>query len=124
YVRDLESGEYWSAGHQPTCVPADVYEVVFSIDKAVFRRIDNDIETTMEVAVTSERDLEVRRITLHNLDTAPRELELTSYVELSLYHHSADVAHPAFGKLFLETEWLPGSHALICRRRPREASQQ
>ena len=30
-----------------------------------------------------------------------------------------DLAHPAFGKLFVETEYLPESAALLCRRRPR-----
>ena len=31
------------------------------------------------------------------------------------------IAHPAFGKLFVETEYLPESAALICHRRPRAA---
>ena len=34
-----------------------------------------------------------------------------------------DAAHPAFGKLFLETELLPGSGALLCRRRPRNEDE-
>ena len=51
----------------------------------------------------------------------PRELELTSYLEPVLCGHAADLAHPAFGKLFLETEHLAGSDALLCRRRPRSA---
>ncbi|MGE5715068.1 MAG: GH36-type glycosyl hydrolase domain-containing protein, partial [Acidobacteriota bacterium] len=32
---------------------------------------------------------------------------------------SEDVAHPAFGKLFIETEWVQESAALLVRRRPR-----
>ena len=34
-----------------------------------------------------------------------------------------DLAHPAFGKLFVETEYLPERHALLCRRRPRAADE-
>ena len=34
-----------------------------------------------------------------------------------------DLAHPAFGKLFVETEYLPESRALLCRRRPRAADE-
>src|SRR5262249_13701865 len=51
YVRDLTARHLWSAGHQPTCRHADAYEVLFSIDKAEFRRRDGDVETHVEVAV-------------------------------------------------------------------------
>ena len=79
YVRDLQTGLFWSAGHQPVCRPADAYEVVFSADKALFRRRDGDIETLLEIAVSPEQLAEVRRITLTNHGNHPRELELTSY---------------------------------------------
>src|SRR5262249_25253146 len=32
-------------------------------------------------------------------------------------------AHPVFGKLFLETEFLEAEAALLCRRRPRAATE-
>jgi cyclic beta-1,2-glucan synthetase len=124
YVRDLSSGETWSAGYQPLCRPADHYEVVFATDKAAFRRRDGAVETLLEVTVSPEIPVEVRRVTLTNHDNRPRELELTSYAEVVLLPHRADLAHPAFGKLFLETEWLPESGALLCRRRPRSADQK
>src|SRR5262249_11991324 len=44
--------------------------------------------------------------------------------EVVLGPHAADLAHPAFHKLFLETEWLPATKALLCRRRPRAADQK
>ena len=37
--------------------------------------------------------------------TRPREIELTSYGEIVLAPPEADRAHPAFGNLFVETEW-------------------
>ena len=46
-------------------------------------------------------------------------MELTSYAEIVLAPRRADRAHPAFGKLFLETEWVASSTALLARRRPR-----
>ena len=78
YVRDLQTGLFWSAGHQPVCRQADTYEVVFSADKALFRRRDGDVETLLEIAVSPEQTAEVRRITLTNHGNHPRELELTS----------------------------------------------
>ncbi|WP_422925319.1 GH36-type glycosyl hydrolase domain-containing protein [Singulisphaera sp. PoT] len=124
YVHDLTGGSVWSAGYTPIARPADDYEVTFSSDKAVFRRLDGKIETMMEVAVSTERCAEVRRITIANHDGQPHEIELTSYVELVAGPRAADRAHPAFGKLFLETEWIPGSEALFCHRRPRSAEER
>ncbi len=98
--------------------------MVYSSDKASFRRVDADIESLLEITVSPEQFAEVRRLTLTNRDRQPRELEVTSYAEVVLNPRGADLAHPAFGKLFLETEWLPGSEALLCRRRPRSHDQQ
>ena len=124
YVRDVATGAVWSAAHQPTCKPADHYEAVFSADKVAFRRLDGAIECLTEVTVSPEARAEIRRVTLTNHDTRPRDLEVTSYAEVVLLGHAADTSHPAFGKLFLETEWAEGPEALLCRRRPRQADQQ
>ncbi len=124
YVRDMQTGQVWSAGHQPVCRPADDYEVVFSADKALLRRRDGDIETLLEIAVSPEQLAEVRRVTLSNHGSQPRELELTSYLEPVINGYGIDLAHPAYGKLFLETELLPGSDSLLCRRRPRAGQEQ
>jgi cyclic beta-1,2-glucan synthetase len=124
YIRDVQRGLVWSAGFQPICRPGDAHEVSFAADKATFRRHDADVETLMEVIVSPEQAVEVRRITLTNHGSQPRELELTSYAEVVLAPHGADLAHPAFCKLFLETEWIPGPNALLCRRRLRAADEQ
>jgi cyclic beta-1,2-glucan synthetase len=124
YVHDLRSGLTWSAGHQPLCRPPDEYEVVYSTDKAEFRRTDAGIETHWEIAVSPENAAEVRRLTLTNRNPRPHDLEVTSYAEVVLAPHPADLAHPAFARLFLETEFIPAEEALLCRRRPRAADQK
>jgi cyclic beta-1,2-glucan synthetase len=132
YVRDLRTGRVWSPTRQPALWPgpetgpqqADSYEVVFSADKAEFRRQQDDVEMLLEITVSPENAAEVRRLTLTNHGSRPRDFELTSYAEPVLLPPRADVAHPAFGKLFLETEFLPAEGALLCRRRPRAADQK
>ena len=119
YIRDLDGGRAWSAGRQPLGGGADDYEASLGLDRAVFRRRDAHIETRYEVAVASDADAELRRITVTNHDARPRMLEVTSYVEMALNHRRADQAHPAFAKLFLETEYLAAPPTLLCRRRPR-----
>ena len=124
YVRDPGTGKLWSVGYQPITTPGDSYEVIFSADKAEIRRRDGFIETQMEVAVAPDQDAEIRRLIVFvNHDIRPHTLEVTSYVEIVLNDPRADLAHPAFGKLFLETEWLPQYDALLCRRRPRTTTQ-
>jgi cyclic beta-1,2-glucan synthetase len=123
YIRDLGTGLFWSAGHHPVGRIAEQYEVVYSADKAEFRRLDGPIATHLEVLVSSENPAEIRRLTLTNHDRQVHELELTSYAEIVLEPHPADLVHPAFGKLFLETEWVPQQAALLCRRRPRSPDQ-
>ncbi|MFN7987339.1 MAG: glucoamylase family protein [Thermoanaerobaculia bacterium] len=122
YLRDVHTGEVWSAGHQPVGKEPDAFLVELLAEKAILERRDHEIETRLEVTVSPEDDAEVRRISVTNRSDRPRELELTSYVELALGSLAEDAAHPAFGKLFVETEWLPESTALVARRRPRGAS--
>ena len=63
-------------------------------------------------------------MTLVNISRKSCLLELTTYLELALAPHRADRAHPAFSKLFIETEWLPHCEALLARRRLRAPDEQ
>jgi len=119
YLRDVHTGVVWSAAYQPTAKEPDSYVVEFLAEKAAFERLDYDIATRLEVAVSPGDDAEVRRVSLTNQSDRPREIELTSYVELGLGSVAEDVASPAFGKLFVETEWIAENTALLARRRSR-----
>jgi cellobiose phosphorylase len=78
----------------------------------------------LTVRVARECDAEVRVVTVVNQSDRPRDLDITSYAEVCLNDRRADQAHPAFAKLFLETEFVPASGALFARRRPRAADQK
>ena len=123
YLRDVRSGDVWSATHQPTRHEAEDYRVTFLGEKVTFQQRVGDIASTLEVAVSAEDDIEVRRLSLRNRGLTLREIEITSYVEVALARLDEDLAHPAFGKLFLETEYLPEASALLCGRRKRSADE-
>jgi cyclic beta-1,2-glucan synthetase len=120
YLRDVRSGAVWSAAYHPTAAEPDEYIVEFRPERATFRRHDDQIGTQLDVAVSTEDDVEVRRVTIVNQSTRIREIDVTSYAEIVLAPPADDLAHPAFGKLFLETEYLAGGAALLCHRRPRD----
>ena len=119
FLRDLRSGKVWSAGYQPSGAEPDRYEVAFSEGRAEITRYDGTITTTLEVAVSSEDDAEVRRVSIANLGNDSRDIELTSYAEIVLAPPAADDAHPAFSKLFVETEFAAEVGALLATRRRR-----
>jgi cyclic beta-1,2-glucan glucanotransferase len=119
YLRDVRSGAVWSAAFLPTAKEPEEYLVSFLPEKATFRRRDEDIATQLDVAVSNEDDVEVRRLAVTNHSDRPREIEITSYAEIVLAPPADDLSHPALGKLFIETEYLAGSAALLCHRRAR-----
>ncbi|MEO5581010.1 MAG: glucoamylase family protein [Gemmatimonadaceae bacterium] len=121
YVKDVTTGRVWSAAHQPVCAEPQWYKVFFASDRATFYRRDGDIETQMEIAVASDDAAEVRKITIFNRSGETHEIELTSYSEVVIAPPDSDRAHPAFGNLFVQTEWLPASAAILAMRRPRSA---
>jgi cellobiose phosphorylase len=123
YLRDPWSGEVWSPTYQPTCREADEYEAVFELDKATFRRRDGGLETQLQVVVSPEDDVEVRRLSITNRGDRPREVEVTSYAEIVLASPADDLAHPAFAKLFVETEYDGQSAGLLFSRRRRSAEE-
>jgi cyclic beta-1,2-glucan synthetase len=120
YLRDVRSGMVWSATYQPTRLEPESYDVTFSTDRATFQRRDEHISTRLDVAVATEDDVEIRRLTVKNHGARTREIDITSYAEVVLTPAVNDLAHPAFGKLFVETEYHPHSSALVCHRRPRD----
>jgi cellobiose phosphorylase len=124
YVRDLTDDSAWSVGYQPLCRVADEYEFEFHAHQAAFRRVDGEIETRWAVCILPDADAEVRAVALVNHGSRPRELELTSYAEVCLNNRRADRAHPAFAKLFLETQFDQSTGALLARRRPRGAGEK
>jgi cyclic beta-1,2-glucan synthetase len=117
-------GRVWSAGHQPTGVEATTYEVSFQEHRVSLHRRDGSIATRLDVVVAPSGDGELRRLALTNHGMNTRTFEVTSYAELVLAPQAADVAHPAFSNLFVETSFDRGSQALLATRRARGAAER
>jgi cyclic beta-1,2-glucan synthetase len=101
----------------------DEYEVRFSEDLAVFTRRDGALVTALEVLISAEDDAEVRRVSISNTGVRARHCEVTSYSEIVLARPDADLAHPAFSKLFVETEYLESVGAIVATRRRRSPAE-
>ena len=119
YIHEVGTPRLWSNTYHPTGGKIDGYSAHFALDRAVFRRTDAGIQTETEIVVSPEDDVEIRRVTLINRSLHARRLNLTSYIELSMAPHNADRQHPAFNKLFIQTEAIPQAQALLASRRSR-----
>ncbi|HEX7325757.1 MAG TPA: glycosyl transferase family 36, partial [Rhodanobacteraceae bacterium] len=118
YVRDVDAGAAWSATASPCGGRTRCW---FDPGLARFARRDGDIVTTLEVAVDSERPVEVRGVGVRNTGKAPRDIELTSYLELVLGALRGDAAHPAYSKMFVQTSLEDG--VLLAWRRKKEPAE-
>lgn len=124
YIRDLESGEFWSAAYQPTLRMPEIYEAIFSKGRAEFRRRDHDFDTHTEIIVSTEDDIELRRVRITNRSRSRKEIDVTSYAEVVLASPATDAIHPAFSNLFVQTEIIDERQAIICHRRPRSPDEK
>jgi cyclic beta-1,2-glucan synthetase len=124
FLRDVNSGDMWSAGFQPSGVEPDAYDVSFNEDRAEFTRHDGTLTTKLEVLVSAEDDAEVRRVSIANSGSRTREIDVTSYAELALAPQADDVAHPAFLKLFVATEYIAELGTILATRRRRALTEQ
>jgi cyclic beta-1,2-glucan synthetase len=123
FLRDVGSGKVWSAGYQPSGCEPDRYSADFFEDRAEITRQDGSLLTAMRISVLSEDDAELRCISLTNQGSEPRDIELTTYSEVVLSQPAADSAHPAFSKMFVQTEALSERGVLLAARRQREPGQ-
>jgi cyclic beta-1,2-glucan synthetase len=123
FLRDVDGGEVWSAGRQPSGMEPDAYDVTFLEGRAEIVRRDGTLTTALEVLVSAEDDAEVRRVSISNYGNSEREIDVTSYAELVLTNQAADLAHPAFSKLFVETEYHVHLGAILATRRRRAPNE-
>ena len=117
YVKNVQAGNYWSVAYHPTRVQPEEYQVIFAPHKAEFRRKDGDILTQTMVSLSPDHNVEVRKVTLINHGSDVKQLELTSFIEVVGDSHMAELSHPAFNKLFIESEFMEEHATFLSKRR-------
>ena len=124
YIRDEDSGEIWSVGRLPVNKTSKKYDVVFHSHMVEFHRHDHGISLRMDLTVSANDDVEIRRITLINETQAVRRLTVTTYAEVVLTSPNGDERHPAFSKLFIHSEIAKSMNALVFERRSRDPQEK
>lgn len=117
YIKNLNSNEYWSAAYEPAKKTCDDEYEIFSLDKCLFHKINGSIESNYEIVISSEDNVEIRKIILKNNGDKKRIVEVTSYMEVTLTTFEADIVHPSFSNLFISTKYEEDT--LLANRRAR-----
>ena len=123
FLRDTATGDWWSATAEPKRAQNERVQTLFSDDKASFTKSVGSLRSEVECIVISEGNGEGRRITLYNDGTTDRHIEVTSFAELVLGNEASDNAHPAFSKMFVETEIAANNGAIFATRRKRDKNE-
>ena len=118
HVRDHSARPSGSATAQPESLRPDDRGHDFRQGRSTFWHRGQEIETRTEMAVSPDDPVELRRVVITNVCKTRRTLSATSYAEIVLSPPATDSAHPAFSKLFIETEIDPALQAILATRRP------
>ena len=87
YIRDEDTGEYWSPTWQPVMKDMQFYECRHGLGYTKITGTYNDVKTTVTYYVPLGAHYEVWEVEIENLSDKPKNLKLYSYVEFS-YHHA------------------------------------
>ncbi len=119
YIRDDDSGEFWSPTVRPVLAELEAYECRHGLGYTRFSSVRDGIRCNLRYFVPFGNNLEVWTLTLQNLSGRPRRLSVFTYFEWCL--GVCPDNHREFHKTFLETEFDNESQVLLARKRLWEA---
>ncbi|MEM1508414.1 MAG: hypothetical protein QW291_02940 [Thermofilaceae archaeon] len=93
YMRDAETGEYWSPTWQPVKRTLDSYECRHGLGYSKISSTFRGIESQITYFVPLKQTLEVWRLKVVNKRSRPAELQLFSYVEFCLWDALDDMTN-------------------------------
>ncbi len=102
YIRDNDSGEYWSVNWQPVMAKPEFWEARIGLGYNKISSINKKIQTDAIYFVPLDEDLEIWDLKIKNLSDRKRNLSVTSYVEWVLGNFSKDLSDRNFDSLFNE----------------------
>ncbi len=95
YIRDKDSGSYWTPTWQPVGKKPEQWECRHGLGYTKIISVNEGISSQVLYFVPPEDDLEIWMITLHNLGGEKRKLHLFPYVEFALFDAVGEfMSHP------------------------------
>lgn len=122
YFTDRRSGEKFSCSLSPmknyTTFDKNEYRSIFTPSQASYININHNVKC--EVFIPHCINGEIRQFSVYNTDNTTRSLSFNMYMEEVLSNYDADIAHPAFNDMFIETNYDPSTQTVVALRKARE----
>ena len=116
YIRDQETGEFWSGTWKPCMPKFDFFEVRHGLGYSVLNSSYKKIRTEKTIFVDTQNPMEVWLVRFTNEDTKPRKISVFSCFEWCL--GNSNDTHREFHKTFIETQIDEKNHCLYGLKRP------
>ncbi|HBM79742.1 MAG TPA: glycosyl transferase family 36, partial [Clostridiaceae bacterium] len=110
YIRDTETGKYWSAAWMPVQADYEFYRVRHGIGYSIFEHKVDGIYTSTKVFVAPDDPMEYIEVKIKNESKRERKLDITTYFELAL--GIAPDEHREYHRLFIDTGFDEKNNAL------------
>ncbi len=91
YIKDMETGEYWSATWQPVMKQPDFYECRHGLGYTTIKTSTCGIEAETTYFIPEGKNYEVWSCKLKNVSGRERKLKIFSYVEFSYWNANIDL---------------------------------
>lgn len=108
YLRDQETGEYWSANWQPMCKEGGKFEARHGIGYTTVEYTYNEIESRITYFVPPRDDVEVWMVRLKNTGDKPRKIQAFPFMAWDLANYAYNLTEASFSKLFNESSYEDG----------------
>jgi cyclic beta-1,2-glucan synthetase len=118
------AAEQFSITADPSGDAAAEHQVQFGAHFAEFRCRSQELLCRMRLGVAAQHDVEARKLLISNESNRPRRLLVSSFAEVAMAPREEFERHPAFARLFVESECLPDEQILVFRRRPRSSDER
>ena len=90
YLRDDETGDYWTVSWQPVGKPKEHYSCRHGLSYVKYRCDYSGIDAEQKLFVAMDNPVEIWDVTLRNASGRPRKLSIFSYLEFSFHHVAMD----------------------------------
>ncbi len=114
YLRDLDTGAFWSLTYNPVQSEYQKFEVRHGIGYSVFVFQHADILSTIKMFIVPGQPIEIHEVKLKNVGETARNLDITTYFEWEAGIHPDE--HREFHKLFMDTSFDANLNALKLKK--------
>ncbi|WP_127017112.1 GH36-type glycosyl hydrolase domain-containing protein [Anoxybacter fermentans] len=115
YLRDDNTGYFWSLTWKPVCQNPEFYQVHHGIGYSKFISRNYGIRSQLTIFIPKDDPVEIWWVELTNESNQEKTLSLFTYLEWGL--GVAPDSHREFHKIFIETEFDGKLNTLLSRKR-------